>query len=318
MDEHNLPLLRNARTALRAGRLDQAWQIYERLRADAPLDLATRGLELELLWRGGRLRDAAALATQLVAQFPLSPRVRYLAGRVAYQEARYEDAAAQLREAEALRSSAPSRRWLAKALTNAGHLDEAEPILVSLDAQGYSVALDLAWLQERRGDVPRARALIDKHLKAHPDDEYAQRAARRLAANRLDPTDVLEEVETLEELGEELPPELFEPYLRALLTKGQVTAAREFIAAREGSLRPRQALSLGWACRKLGAHDLAVRLFLAGLSSSPSNVKLLNSLEHSARLVNRLADLLPVYEALAPRAPNLYGRAKKLERTLGG
>ncbi len=308
-------LERNLQRALREGRLEEAEGLLARLRREAPLDLRTRGLELEYLLAAGRLDEADALAAQLVESFPASARIFYLAGRTAYARREYERALEHLQEAERLAPHWRVRHWIGKTLTQLGRLDEAEPVLREVLAEHPNTAPSLAWLHERRGEASQAIRLLEEYCARQPEDSFAQAQLERLRARVLGPERLQEEVEALLELGEAIPPELFTEYVEGLLRTGQGPRVRELLDA-AGALDPRTALRIGWICHRHGMPDLAYALLVEQLPSQLANPKLLAALEKDARLAGRTRELIGRYRELAPRRPQLWSRIRRLAASL--
>ncbi|HVS62294.1 MAG TPA: tetratricopeptide repeat protein [Thermoanaerobaculia bacterium] len=306
-------LERNLRRALERRDLGEAGELLEQLRAEAPRELVTLGFEVEVLMLAGRLDEAARAADQLVGMHPGSPRVHYLAGLVHYRRRDYPRAAASLRESAELHPHPRTERLLAKSLTQAGELDEAEPILLRLLDGNPHVARDLAWLHERRGQTERALRWVERFLERFPDDELAQAQRLRLSARSLEPDEVVAEVDSLRSLGEEVPESLLPSWASALVELGRIQELRDFVEKSAQSLSPRARQSLGWTCYKLELFDLAFSLWLETIDSQLGNFKLLNSLEAAADRCSRLDELARRYEELAERDPSLWGRVRRVQ-----
>jgi tetratricopeptide (TPR) repeat protein len=315
-------LARNLRRALARRDLDEATELLDGLRAEAPRELATLGFELEVLMLAGRLEEAAHAADQLAALHPDSPRVHYLAGLVRYRRKDYQKAAASLRESGRLHPHPRTERLLAKSLTQAGELDEAEPILLRLLDSDPRVARDLAWLSERRGLNERALRYVERFLERYPDDPVALAQRLRLSALELAPEDVVGEVDSLRSLGEAVPETLLPSYASALVELGRVRELRSFVDDHGARLSPRARQSLGWTCYKLELFDLASSLWLPLIEAEVESYKLLNSLEAAADRCARLEELARRYEELAERHPALWGRVRRVRsriaRSSGG
>jgi len=307
---------RNLERALREGRLEEAEQLLARLRREAPLELPTRGLELEYLLAAGRLEEAWTLAERLITAHPTSARIFFLAGRVAYARRDYPRALELFREAGRLSPHWKIRYWTGKTLTQAGRLDEAEPILREVVEERPFTVPALAWLHERRGELEEAIRLLEAHCAAHPDDRYALEQMERLRARSLDPHRLQQEVETLLELGEEVPPQLLAEHAEALLRTGQGPQVRELVASARTRLDPQTSLRIAWACHRFGLPDLAYSLFLECLPTRTGDHKLLSALEKDARLAGRTEELAESYRELAPREPRLWGRLRRLQASL--
>ncbi len=304
---------RNLEKVLREGRLEEAEQLLARLRREAPLELPTRGLELEYLLAAGRLDEAWSLAEQLVTTHPTSARIFFLAGRVAYARRDYDRALELLQEAERLSPHWKIRYWTGKTLTQAGRLDEAEPILREVVEERPFTAPALAWLHERRGELEEAIRLLEAHCASHPDDRYAREQMERLRARSLDPHRLQEEVETLLELGEEVPPQLLAEHVEALLRTGRGPRVRELVASVRPGLDPQASLRIAWACHRFGLPDLAYSLFLECLPTRTGDHKFLSALEKDARLAGRSEELACAYRELASGEPRLWGRIRRLQ-----
>lgn len=307
-------LRRNMWQALRRGAYADANEILARLKGDDPLSLETRGLELEYLVRSGRLDEAAALSGQLVDLFPASARVHYLAGQLAYRRKDYPKAHHHLRESLHLHPHWRTQHLLGRALTQAGHLDEAEAMLLDLVPQRPECLRDLAWLYERRGDDARALRTLESFLERHPRDAFARGQRLRLRARLMEAGELLEEVDTLLALGEAVPDEVLPAWFEALLRSGQGGRAREFVREQGRRLDVRFAARLAWTCYKLQAYDLAFELFAAAFPQDRGNPKFLSAIESAAARSGNVQTLLDLYRAQAPQDKRLYGRLRSLER----
>jgi tetratricopeptide (TPR) repeat protein len=305
-------LLRNFRAALQRGDRAGAADVLTRLQELDPLGLATRGCEVELALASDRVAEAKALADTLVQLHPGSPRAQWLAGRVAYRRRQWSAAAEHFRESDLLHGSDRCKQMLGKALANTTALDEAEAILVALQPGIDGVALDLAWVDERRGDLDRALDRVEAFLRRHPDDARARQARARLQARQLDPAEVADEVEGLDALGEAIDADTLARFAEVALAQGDAQRVRDLVGPRLSSLSPRDAQRLGWVAYKAMAWDLAADLMLRALPERASDPKFLNALQTAARNGGRLAELREAYEALAPRFKPLYGRLRRL------
>ncbi len=309
-------LRRNLRNHLRSRNLREAGEVLERLRDLDPLSPATRELELEYLVRMGRSREADILGRRLLEQFPQSSIFHYLGGHVAYSNKDYSRAVQYFREAQHLQPHWKYRRWLGKALTQKGELDEAEALLLELSAEGREFPSDLAWLYERKGDLGRAIALLEQQIKQHPDDAFLKDQLQRLRVRELDPEEVQEEMELMQALGEGPPEEMIPEYVRSLLTTGQGAKARDYVSRESAAWSTRTLRSVAWDCHHLQAYDLATPLFLEVFSEEKHNVKFLAALEKAADRCGKLEELIAHLEAHAPEDKRLYGRLNKLLRRL--
>lgn len=307
-------LQRNLKQALQQGHLETAAELLRQLKDDDPLSVATRGLELEVLMARRRWPEAAALAEQLLRLFPASARIQYLAGRIAYQRKDYTAALVHFAEAYRIHPHWSVRRWLGKTQTQRGDYVEAEGLLVGLLAEHPAVGLDLAWLHERRGAPERALRCLQEYLAWRPEDRFAQAQRLRLRASSAAPEELVREVEALEELGEDIAPEVLPAYVQRLLETGRSAEARQFVVEREGQWPPEVAGRVAWVCHRLQAYDLALALFVAGLPAHPNDFKYLSALEAAARRCARVDQVAAAYQALAPEHRHLYGRLKALQR----
>ena len=307
-------LARNIQQALRTGEHAEAARILDRLKEEDPLSLQTRGLELEHLVFSGRHDEAGALAGQLLELFPGSARLHYLAGQLAYRCRDYAGADRHFRESLHLHPHWRTRHLLGRTLTQAGRLDEAEAVLLDLARQREECLRDLAWLYERKGDDTRALQTLEAYLEKRPRDAVALRQRLRLRARLMEPRDLLEDVDTLLELGEEIPGEVLPVWFDALLRVGEGRRARQFVREHKGDLDARVATGIGWICYRLQAYDLALELFLVAFEHNSKSVKYLAALESAARRTDNVAALIEVYRAHAPQEKKLYGRIKALQR----
>ncbi|MGI9301788.1 MAG: hypothetical protein ACR2RB_03640, partial [Gammaproteobacteria bacterium] len=207
-----------------------------------------------------------------------------------------------------------TRRWLGKTHSQLGQLAEAEALLLELLPDHPAVALDLAWVCERKDDLQHALEYVERYLARQPGDNFALAQRLRLRARTLEPQDLATEVQSLLEFGEEVAPEIFTAHIQRLLETGQGEEARSAIAEYEPQLDARSAASLAWVCHHLRAFDLAVRLFLRGLPAHLSNVKYLSALEADAVRCARVDELIECYQAHAEQERRLYGRIKTLEK----
>ena len=305
-------LARNISLALRKGDLEEVEALMERLKEEDPLGLTTRGLELELMLKQGRLGPARALCDQLLHLHGGSSRVHFLAGELAYREKRYAQAVEHFRESGRLHDHWRSRYWLGRALTQAGALDEAQTLLEALLDGRPFILRDLAWLYERKGDLPRALAAFERLAEADPDNVYHARQVERLRGRALDPEELVEELGALEDLGEDIPEHLLPDFVSNLFKTGQGARARALIAEKSSGFDHRLALKLGWSCYHAQAYDLAYDLFAVALPHNLRAFKLINCLTAAARKIDRLEDLKALLEQHAGSEPTLYGRLRKL------
>lgn len=310
-------LRRNLAAALRRGDVREAEELLRRLEHHDPLSATTRGLGLQVLLAADQLDEARRLAVQLVEQHPDSAGILFWSARAAYRQRNYREAARLLAESRRVADRWPTRRWLGKALTQSGELDEAERLLVPLAEAGHEVCnLDLVWLYERRGEIPRARQILQEHLRAHPDDRFALAQRTRLLAREAEPEELLAEVEDLQALGETVPAEMLPRYVEALLSTGRGDQAREAITGLRGSLDARQSTQVGWVAYRLQAYDLACDLFVDALPYNLRDPKFLNSLGKAARVCQRQRQVIEALERHTDQEPKLYGRIRRLQAQL--
>ncbi|MBI4818173.1 MAG: hypothetical protein HY791_18060 [Deltaproteobacteria bacterium] len=307
-------LVRSLRAALSDKRWDDAGTALSHLKLAAPFDPEVRGLELRWLNDTRRTQEAVELANVLVRDHPSSAGIQFQAGRAAYAAREYESARSRFEQSERLHPSRWSRLWLGKALTQLGRFGEAEPLLLEAIEAGLDAELDLAWLQERKGDVSVALATVERWVARHPGAEVGERTRERLKARVIDPKVIVDEIEQLEALGEALPEHLLPRYFESLLETAQSPRARERL--RTMKLSERAAIQIGWICRNHEAADLAFEAFMRGFKSAQNNAKFLMTIESLARKLNRVADLISTYAEHAPMNPRLYGRKKALERSV--
>lgn len=304
----------NLKRALHRGGLEEAKALLARLHDEDPLALATRGLELEYLIAAGSWEEATHLAQQLIQLFPVSARIQYLTGRVCYHQKDYMKARSHFDESQRLHPHWLPRHWLAKTHTQLGNYALAEALLVDLQPNHPRVALDLAWLFERRGVQERALKVIENYLQQDPGDVQAQRQRLRLKSNSLAPAELLAEVEVLMELGETVPAEMLSAYIQRLFETGQGASARRFIQENYCQWKAHTVASIAWICHRVQAYDVALQLFLAELPGHARDYKYLSALESAALHCQRIEPVLSAYEVLAPENKPLYGRMKSLNR----
>ncbi len=202
-------------------------------------------------------------------------------------------------------------------MTQMGRLDEAEPILRELVRDHPRCAPDLAWLHERRGEIAEAIRILEHHTERYPDDRYPAHHLEQLRARTTAPDRLEEQVETLKEYGEDVPPGMFAEYVESLLRTGRSAMVRKILPTLRATLEPRMRRQIAWSCHRHGVPDLAYGLFLEALPDRPGDFKLLAALEKDARLSGRLDELLDRYRELAAHHPKLWGRIRRLSRRHG-
>jgi tetratricopeptide (TPR) repeat protein len=307
-------LRENLRKALKARNLAESRNLLTRLRKEEPGSAETRGFELEMLSIGGDWKGAEALADQLCRDFPQSSRIHFLAGQVSYHLKNYQMANLRFRESHALHPHALSQLWRGKALTQLGQFDEAEALLESVRLQYPSALRDLGWLYERRGEIDRAIEAYQTILQDDPEDEYLRQQVIRLKARAAEPHEVFQEVQNLQEFGEEVPESLFQEYIQKLFATGNVVQARKEVLEKMKQWTPKAQLQMAWICYKALAFDLACELFLLALPSHSHDFKMLAALESAADRSLRIDLAIGAYRQMAERDPHFFGRIKALER----
>jgi tetratricopeptide (TPR) repeat protein len=315
MSRSVVPALReNMWRALAEGRLQDAEDILSRLKQEDPLSQETRGFELELCLNSNRLMEAGVLARQLCRLFPESARIVFLAGKVAYRLKDYKEAEVCFRESCRLFPSWRTQWWLGKTLTQSGIFEEAESLLLSVRERNDKVLLDLAWLYERRNDLPAALKSYEDFLAIHPGNSFATEQLTRVKANIVEPDSLIEELGTLSELGEAIPLTLFPAYIQRLFETGNTIEAREKVIAKVGEFDAKTGSQVAWVCYRAQAYDLACTLFLSHVRGNASYYKYLNALESAAAKCGRIPQVMDAYRSYAPEVPSLYGRLKSLAR----
>ena len=193
-------------------------------------------------------------------------------------------------------------------------MDEALSILEPL-ADDHGAALsDLAWLYERKREWQRAIDCYQRILERIPDMAFAKEQIVRLKAHTLDPEELVEEVDTLVELGEPIPDNLLPTYLATLFQMGRANQARHLIEGLVNDLAPTTALRIAWDCYRTQVYDLAFDLFAKCAPREIGNFKFLNAWERAADMTQRIPQLIAEYEKFAPQEKSLFGRIKKLKR----
>ena len=309
-------LRRNLSRALRSGKLDEAEGILAQLKEVDPLSCETRRFELQYLLKRRQLEQAEKLASRLLELFPASARILQLAGEVAYARKDYGKAERRLEESYRLEPNWWTRLFLGKSLTQAGKFDEAEPHLLAIADDHPQSLLDLAWLYERKENYSLALRHVEAFLDKQPGHRFAESRRLRLRARLLSPADLAKDVQSLIDLGEEVPPELLPDYCEALFRTGQVTGAREFIQSLMSTFDASLATKVGWACYHHQAYDLATDLFIVGFGRNRKGAAFLSALETAAERCHRLEELISLYEAHAPEEKRLYGRRNRLRGKL--
>ena len=307
-------LKHNLRRALSQGHLRDAEEILARLKNEDPLSRETRGFELEFSIQANRLADADALAEQLCVLFPDSSRILYLAGKLSYKMKRYPEAISRLRESNRLFPHWSTQHWLGKALTQAGLFEEAEALLLAAREHAHAVLLDLAWLYQRRKEFDIALKMYEEYLRHDPGNAFALDQVARVKARMLDPETLIEEMDAMQELGEQTSDDLFPEFVQSLFDMGQTLRARDEVTVRLEKLEERAAVRTAWVCYLAQAYDLACALFLRHLPANVANFKYLNALETAAIRSSRIDQLLEAYRALASQTPQLHGRARRMEK----
>ncbi len=307
-------LQHNLRQSLSKGRMGEAENILARLKKEDPLSPTTRGFELEFYLNSNRLAEADVLAEQLCRLFPESARIIFLTGKLAYRRKHYEEAEAHFRDSLRLYPHWQTQQWLGKTLTQEGKFAEAESLLLLVREHHRYALLDLAWLYERRNDLAAALKAYNDFLAEHPGSSHASEQRMRIRAKMLEPEELMNEVETLTDLGEAIPASLFPEFVQKLFETGQSPKAREEIMARINGMDAKVAVQVAWVCYKAQAYDLACTLFLTHIGSNKSNYKYLAALESAADKCNRLPEVAAAYRAYLPEARQFYGRWKSLTR----
>jgi tetratricopeptide (TPR) repeat protein len=307
-------LRRNLKQSLRRGQVAEAQEVLRQLKDEDPLSVETGGLEVEVLMASQRWQEAEVLAAQLLRTASSSARIHFLMGRLLYRRKDYARALEHFTEAGRLHPHWTLRLWLGKAHTQRGDFDAAESFLVDVVREHPEAGLDLAWLYERRNEPERALRHLQDYLTLRPNDGYARAQQLRLRASIASPEELVQEVEVLQELGEEIATEMLPAYVQRLLESGRGMEARRFVDEHLSQWLPAVAARIAWICHRLQAYDLALRLFLSALPAQVQDYKLLSALESAARHCQRTAEVAAAYRTLAPQNRHLYGRIKILER----
>ena len=310
-------LRRKFSAAVRQRNWGEADELLARLKAQEPLSPATRGSELQLLVAKGQLAEARTLAQALLAQFPSSAGIRFHAALAAYRRRDYARALDDFRESARLHPSWRTEHWIAKTLTQMGRFAEAEPALVRLCADHCECLNDLSWMYERMGDTSRALGATEQLLARRPADAFALSRKTRLLSAGLSDDEVLEEVASLQELGEAVPDALAARQLEALLGRGSIAEARALVERVLDNAQPALANHLGWIAHRMLAHDLCVSLFLAALPARAEDPKMLGCLETHAAKCGQEERVAAAMEQQAASNPGLHTRAKRLRELAG-
>jgi len=308
-----IALKNNFYKMLRENRLDQAEEIIHAIQKHDPLSAQTKGMELELLVKAERWAEASRLCEQLMKLYPDSSRIMFLAGKLAYRLKDYPTSAEHFRESHRLYAHWRSQYWLGKALTQKGDFEEALLMLEAVKDRAAYVLPDLAWLFERMGEIQQAVSVLEQYLSDH-EDSRAQTQLTRLRAKQMSPDQLGEEFATMMEFEDAVPDTLVTEFLANLLKTGQVVEARRYLD-QHPTHPPNISMQIAWQCYHYQQYDVALDRFLPGLERNIRNPKYLNALEYAARMCHRADMLNEHYSKLAPRYPQLYGRAKRLARS---
>ncbi len=305
---------RNLIHALAKGQLEDAEHLLRHLRTADPISKETRCLELEMLIKLKNLAQAERLAAQLVECFPGSSRICWLSGQVHFHQKNYRAALPLFEESLRLSFRPVIQWWLGRTLLRLGDLTGARHVLEQVKENIPRALLDLAWLEEREGDLGESLKYYEKFLRLFPEDGYAKQAIIRLNAARLEPDKLLQEMESLKQWGETVPAHLLPVYISRLLELGEGAKARNLVAQSNFPLN--QAIQAAWICYKARAYDLAFELFRPSLAENLKQFKFLNALENAAEKCGRLREVIEDYEKLVSVQSALYGRIAKLKRKL--
>jgi DNA-binding SARP family transcriptional activator len=173
---------------------------------------------------------------------------------------------------------------------------------------------ELGWLYERRGEISRAIKACQSLLEEAPEDEYLRQQVIRLKARAAEPQEIFQEVENLQDYGEEVPEPLFHEYLHKLFETGNTLRARAEVQRKMKQVSLKAQMQIAWTCYKALAFDLASELFLLVLPLHPHDFKMLAALESAAVRSLRVDQVIAAYRKLAEEDPHFFGRIKALER----
>jgi tetratricopeptide (TPR) repeat protein len=226
----------------------------------------------------------------------------------------YKQAGSYFQESHRIYPHWRTQHWLGKTLTQAGHLEEAESLLLAARDRTSDALLDLAWLYERKNDLPAALKAYDEFLNLRPNHPVALERRLRIRARMLKPESLIKEIGTLADLGEDVPVALFPDYVERLFETGQTLEARRHITEKMNALEAKTGTQVAWVCYRAKAYDLACALFLAHLRTNLSYHKYLNALEAAATKCDRLPQVMEAYRSSASELPSLHGRLRSLAR----
>ncbi len=293
-----------------------AEQALTELKRLDPLDLRTRGLELEYLTGQEQYHDAQLLARQLTQLFPASSRIHYLAGLVAYRQKNYKRALAAFEESNKLYPNWRTQRYIGKTCTQSGHFETAESQLLPLISNHPVCLLDLAWLYERKSQYTRALTMLEQYLRYKPLDSFAEQQKQRLQAHALSPDQIQDEVASLNDFGEHIPIGLLIEFVRTEITQGRGRMVREMLMPRVEKLESKEAVQLGWACYHLNVYELAFVLMMRDFAKQYNNFKYRAALEVSAERSGRLDDIISLYERFSETDKRFFGRIARLKKRI--
>ena len=129
----------------------------------------------------------------------------------------------------------------------------------------------------------------------------------------MEPDELVEDLDSLVEHGEEIPDHLVAQYVENLFRTGQSERARKFLASCQDQLDTRAATQTGWICYRLQAYDVAFDLFVRVFDQNRSQPKYLSALEAAANRCGRLPELAALYEHRVSEDPRFFGRLRRLK-----
>ena len=309
-------LKRNIKQWLQQSQLQRVEDGLIELKVLDPLSLETRGLDLEWLVARRDYAQAEQVSKQLLNLFPQSSRIHYLSGKLAYRQKHYTRALTAFEQSYRLHAHWSIEWFIAKTLTQSGHFERAEPLLLRLVTQHPVCLLDLAWLYERKQQYSKALSKVEQYLKFYPQNNFARKKLQGLQVHQLSTRQLVEEVQTLNEFDANIPSDLLSEYISDRLSHGDSKAIRQWLNSHLQNIKPGDALQPGWACFHGNAFDLAYTLMVREFSSQHENDKYRRALETSAERSGQLEELIDVYQQYTEHDPRFFGRIVKLSKRL--
>jgi len=290
----------------------QAQALLQQLKEQDGFSKETHGLEYEYLIKSHHFVEAQAVSKQLLDWYADSSRFQFLTGLLYYIQKQYKKALPYFEESQNIYSSSYTQRYIGKTLTQLGQFETAEAILQTALPHTDLILADLAWLYELQQQYQRAIEFISNYLQHKPNDQRAIEQLQRLKTKQLSSDEIQQEIESLAEMDEEIPPHLMVEHYQGLIKQGEIQQAREWVQQHIEQWDSATMYQIAWDSYHFHLYDIAYQLFLKDFEVHQFQVKFLNSLEFACKKINKQQELAEFYEAWADKNKVLYGRRKKL------